>query len=144
MQTKTKIIVIVINILLLIFATTFTYMKNTKKNQNNTTNDIQGSYSTIDAIYKKYDLNGITIDGITLYTDEDGSMFTAKMINSSDRDLEILHLIIRFYDKNDDLIIEEYVLYDTKIEKDNIQYINMSGPVELRETKDIKFEIEYK
>ena len=141
MLTKNKKILILIDILLLIFAATFTYFKNNLNKldmENTTVGDI--NTKKINNIYK---LKGITISNISIYTDDEGSNFTAKLRNDSDTDLEIKYLIVRFYDKNKYLITEQHLLDSVTLSNNNTQYINLFKIDDLSNTTRIKFDIKY-
>ncbi len=141
MLTKNKKMIIIIDILLLIFAATFSYMKHSTRKigiENETIDNINTKI-----ISKEFNLNGITISNINLYSDETGSNFTAKLTNDTDNNLNIRYLKVNFYDEHKKIITSQIILENASILANNNQYINLYRIKDLSKTVDIKFDIKY-
>lgn len=140
MQTKEKRLLLIVAILLIIFALTFTYMKNSKKKNNDNSND---DYISTELLNKEYNLDGLKITDLSAYMDETSSKFAAKATNTTNEEVTIAYLDIIFYDENDYVLGSYRCLYNTKINPNEYQIINLDNIDYLKEINKIEFEIEY-
>lgn len=141
MQTKEKKLLIAVAILIIVFALTFIYMKKTKNNEKKY--DMNNNYITNEALNKDYEIDGIKITNIALYSDENESKFTGLITNNTDHDLNISDLTVIFSDKDDNTLLEGIVLYKTKLLKNGSQYINLKGDIDSKKIANIKFSVNY-
>lgn len=140
MQTKEKRLLLIVVILLIVFALSFTYMKKSNK-KNNSNND--DNYVTIEALNKDYDIDGLKISNLDLYSEENESKFAALVTNNSDKDLNISSLEVIFYDKNENIMLSSILLYKTKLSKDSKQYVNVKSNIDLNKLSNIEFNVNY-
>ncbi len=134
MQTKEKVLLAIVCILLIVFALTFTFMKNSKI-ENNIEN------TKIDFLNKEYNIEGLNISNLELYTENDITKFNAKITNNTSNSIKVNNLTITLLNKDNDTLLEETILYNTILEPKNSQYISFYGNIALTDINDIKFSL---